>query len=227
MPIISRNIKEVPDIDGIKYIKYTRITSIDSQGTFWLSFPEHLHEIALSVVHGWKESSQMIPYDNIKKLVHADTLEEADRQWKNLLYRCQDFIKTTNREKVILIKTAMNVSIMDESNEERKCILRKDDISFCDINPTIGLNYYVCYLIGDCLFDEENHYMSKTGHFNHHESSVAIVTYTEEREAFLHSLVKSIEKAALKINNFIEDIQKNPLSIDTIIRKALPGKNSD
>ena len=219
MPIISKNIKEVPDIDGIKYIKYTRTTSVNnSSGEFYLTFPEHLKEIAKSVYRQWGEHHRPIPYDDRNNRIYAKTLEEANTNWGNLIVRCIDFIKTTTREKVILINVSMKVFL---KGDDGYCILSRDNISFCDVSPTLGINYEICYKIGERLFDEDNHYI-RGELSSDRESHSAVVPYTKEREEFLVSLVKSIENAALKINNFLEGIQKDPLAIDTEIKKALP-----
>lgn len=220
MPILNRYKVSVPDENGTGTIEYLQLVKVSpGSGLFSVTVPEHLRLVAkiVSPEQIFNDDDEYptkvagLAYHEIGTFegeVVADSRDKALEQWKALMYRCKQFLTTQAKVKVILFNTEMNVSIYDT---EGKLLFGRSDVTFAKTNPIVGVDYLVCFQAGKHLVDENNRYISKP------EGSV-VIPHTPERETFLENIVKTFEKAAVQLHDFVKVVNEDPLQIETFMK---------
>lgn len=213
---LNRNKTLVPDETGKKSFEFIRVTSVGiSTGRFYVSVPTHLHNVADFVSRErqyTEEDGDPVRIRGIfyrDGMVEATTKNEAIDDWESLMVRCEQYLKTEHREKVILIRSEMSIHVQRSDGT----YLNRHDISFAKVRPLIGVQYEILYKNGPDILDEDNRWQGKA-------SDHVVIPYTEEREAFLQSIVDSLTKAALQVDQLTRILKEEPLQIDTIMKKG-------
>lgn len=216
MAILKKNKVYVPDASGAKSIEYIRKLKVDkSSCLFSATVPDHLLAISALVCDSG-DSTKIINYRNDEQFfgeVVEKTAEATLQDWDSLIHRCSQFIVSSKKEKVILFDTEMNVYILDVDNKRVK--LNRKDVHFAECSPLVGLNYKVCYRVGDRLVDEDNKYVGSGS------DRSTVIPYTEERELFLEKMANSLKSAAFRLHEFSNAINESPESIDLIMNNTL------
>ncbi len=195
---------------------------------------------------GWVEEEAHIQ----DATVEGATYECVVSAFEQTLKEYEGVLKDLKRRKIIVVKFKANLylDVEDASKlgmpipygriEPNACVLRRDDCGF-NYNPSMGLEYFVCYEAGGAFYRLED--MTRLGSMDDYADPVdkagkvlyarddnLILECTEERERFFESARLGLIKTIASIDSFINAVHNTPEVLDAWIAKVqLLGATGD